>query len=178
MYVQIVGIIQLCEQVAHETPPKQDVPDFLNPKCAPQWARSEMTNYLPLRLGKAKSKEARSKVNGTEISEAKKTQNVLYGRPGFFEELRLQQKTHNSFSHRSLTLPPWGLTSAPCLCLNLHIEACAPLGCVVVAPDPDQHVPAGLHVGGHGDVHPVALVDEALCGADDAGVGRVREGVV
>lgn len=84
VYVQIVGIIQLCEQVAHETPPEQDVPDSLNPRCAPQWARSENTNHLPLRPGKANSKEARSKVNGTEISEAKKARNVLYGRPGFF----------------------------------------------------------------------------------------------
>lgn len=34
VYVQIVGIIQLCEQVAHETPPEQGVPDSEPKACA------------------------------------------------------------------------------------------------------------------------------------------------
>lgn len=32
-----VGMIQLCEQDAHEIQPEQDVPNSLNPKSAPRW---------------------------------------------------------------------------------------------------------------------------------------------
>lgn len=44
---KIVGIFQLCDQVAHDLQPGQDVPDFLNPKSAPQWARSEQNQPPP-----------------------------------------------------------------------------------------------------------------------------------
>lgn len=99
--------------------------------------------------------------------------------PDIVGELRLQQKDPRLIP-ASLVDPSSleGPHSAPYLCLDLHIKARAPLGGVVITPDPDEHVPTGLHVGGHGDLHPVALVNEALCGADDAGVGWVREGVV
>lgn len=177
--VQMVGVIQLCEQVAHETPPEQDVPDSLNPKCALRWAHSEKTNRFPPRLGKAKCKEARSKVNGTESQKQRKHKcppwpSRILGRtptPAKDPHLILASLIDPS-SSEGPHFRPFNLG------VDLHIEARAPLGGVVVAPDPDQHVPSSLHVGGHGDLHPVALVDQALCGADDAGVGRVREGFV
>lgn len=78
---------------------------FPEPKvCTSMGHAVNRTNHLPLRLGTAKSKEARSKVNGTRDLRIKgNRKNVLNGRPRLFlEELRLhQKKTRISFSHRS-----------------------------------------------------------------------------